>query len=773
MPFSLLSSNLKNVIFFRCRRKKLNKSHFPSIDPGLFIVNELSILFFDRSNDSYMINTATQRSNFALPMIRKLTVLVCLFIEQFAVAQPRVSVEDTLTSKSLEDVVVTATRTERKLGNAAIPTFVISQQQMKLSGLLRLNEVLQEQTGIFITGGTGSGAIGGGIFGNGIQLQGLSPDHTMILLDGEPLIGRQGGVMDLSRFAIGNIKKVEIVKGPSSSIYGSEAMGGVVNIITETAKGREIQAGIRSGSFLQTDAYLSGMIAGQKSALYYFLNRNSSNGYDLDAATPEKTLDPYRNYTAHVKYNYRLSPFLKLVLNTRYFQSKQERYYAINSPVVNVGGSGRTEDLHVNPVFIYARGTKLKSTLRVLASHYRFTQGLDSLNNQKQYYFDDFRQGFFRAENQTDLNFSKAGTLTLGAGHTVQTVNTTRYRGQKVQQISHAFVQHEWLPLQQMQLIGGMRFDHNSAFGARLSPKLAINYQFSDRLRFLASYGAGFKAPDFRQLYLSFVNNAADGYSIFGASEFSLVALQAQLQQGLIAQILPAAESIAMLRPEVSTGINLGVQAQPFQDLKFSANLFRNNIRNLINFIPVATQANGSSVFSYVNVNAALTQGMEVQLERKFNDKLQVATGYQFLLTADREALQAVRSGTVFGRDIVGGPARRMLLNDYSGLFNRSRHMANLRLFYDHKKTGWSGTMRFIYRSRMAAIDLDGNNFANMREEFSAGMLQVNMSVGKAIFKHMSVQAGINNLLNQIDTRFMPTIPGRHYFISIQFIQKK
>jgi outer membrane receptor for ferrienterochelin and colicins len=705
-------------------------------------------------------------------MIGKLTVVVCFFLVQFTAAQSMSSIEDTLVSKSLEDVVVTATRTERKLGNAAIPTFVISQQQMRLSGLLRLNEVLQEQTGIFVTGGTGSGAIGGGIFGNGIQLQGLSPDHTIILLDGEPLIGRQGGVMDLSRFAIGNIKKVEIVKGPSSSIYGSEAMGGVVNIITETAKGREMQAGIRSGSFFQTDAYLSGMFARQQSALYYFLNRNSSNGYDLDAITPERTQDPFHNYTAHVKYSYRFSPFLKFVLNSRYFQSKQERYYAINSPEVNVGGNGRTKDIHVNPVFSYARGTKLKSTLRVLASHYRFTQGLDSLNNQKQYYFDDFRQGFFRMENQTDLNFSKAGTLTLGAGHTIQAVNTTRYRGKKVQQISHAFVQYEWLPLQKLQLIGGMRYDHNSAFGARLSPKLAVNYQYDHRLRFMVSYGAGFKAPDFRQLYLSFVNNAADGYSIFGASEFSVVALQAQLQQGLIAQILPAAASIIVLRPEVSTGINLGVQAQPSQDLKISANLFRNNIRHLINFIPVATQANGSYVFSYININTALTQGVEVQLEKKFRDKLQVATGYQFLFTADREALQAVKSGAVFGRDIVGGPARRMLPSDYSGLFNRSRHMANLRLFYEHQKAGWSGTMRFIYRSRMGVIDLDGNNFSNMKEEFSTGMLQVNMSVGNSVTKHISMQVGINNLLNQIDTRYMPAIPGRHYFVSIQFIQK-
>ena len=161
-------------------------------------------------------------------------------------------------NRTLDEIVVTGTRTERKLSNVAVPTTVISNNTIKLSGSLRLNDILQEQTGLFITSGTGSNAVGGGVFGNGVQLQGLSPDHTLILLDGEPLIGRQGGVMDLSRFAVGNIRKIEMVKGPSSSLYGSDAMGGVINIITDPLPGNNFNAGIRTGSFLNTDVYTSG-----------------------------------------------------------------------------------------------------------------------------------------------------------------------------------------------------------------------------------------------------------------------------------------------------------------------------------------------------------------------------------------------------------------------------------------------------------------------------------------------------------------------------------
>jgi outer membrane receptor for ferrienterochelin and colicins len=450
------------------------------------------------------------------------------------------SAQDSTFSKSLDEIVITATRTERKLGNVAIPTQIVSRRIIQLSGSLRLNDILQEQTGIFIISGSGSGAVGGGVFGNGIQLQGLSPDHTMILLDGEPLIGRQGGVMDLSRFAIGNIKKIEIVKGPSSSLYGSEAMGGVINIITEPLQGKQFNAGIRSGSFLNTDVYASGNYTGKKAAIYFFANRNSSNGYELDKTTPEKTLDPYYNYTGHLKFSYRFSPKTKLILNNRYFFANQKSFYAINNSKINICGKGTTNDFNINPVLTHKFSNKISSQLRFLISDFRFTQQLDSLSNNKQYYYDDFRQGFYRAENQTDIELNKYNTLTVGGGYTLQTVNTTRYREEKEQHLYYGFIQNEWHGVKKLIVIGGFRYDYNTAFKARISPKVAVNYKLNEKIKFNTSYGAGFKAPDFRQLYLSFVNNAAEGYSIYGANEFSIDRLEQQKQQGFFLLHIPS-----------------------------------------------------------------------------------------------------------------------------------------------------------------------------------------------------------------------------------------
>src|SRR6187455_3324813 len=175
--------------------------------------------------------------------MKKIFFLLLLIIPSVA----SFSQEDTLFSRTLTELVVTATRTERKLSNVAVPVQIISRKTITQSGSVRLNDILSEQTGLYITSGGATTSAGGGVFGNGIQIQGLSPDYTLILLDGEPIIGRQGGVIDLSRLTVGNIRKIEIVKGPSSSLYGSEAMAGVINIITDRSFQKQLNAGIRYG----------------------------------------------------------------------------------------------------------------------------------------------------------------------------------------------------------------------------------------------------------------------------------------------------------------------------------------------------------------------------------------------------------------------------------------------------------------------------------------------------------------------------------------------
>src|SRR5258706_5562512 len=105
------------------------------------------------------------------------------------------SQEDSSKLKQLDEIIITATRTERKLGNITVPVQLISAKTIQQSGSVRLNDILQEQTGLFITSGGATTSAGGGVFGNGVQIQGLSPDYTVILIDGESVIGMSDSII--------------------------------------------------------------------------------------------------------------------------------------------------------------------------------------------------------------------------------------------------------------------------------------------------------------------------------------------------------------------------------------------------------------------------------------------------------------------------------------------------------------------------------------------------------------------------------------------------
>src|SRR5690554_2791915 len=121
-----------------------------------------------------------------------------------------------------ETMVVTATRTQKDVEEVSIPVTVLTNKEIRRSGSMRVSDILSEQTGLQIVNDHGTG----------IQVQGFDADYTLIMIDGNPVIGRTAGILDLSRLSVRNIKQVEIVKGPSSALWGRDALAGVINIIT-------------------------------------------------------------------------------------------------------------------------------------------------------------------------------------------------------------------------------------------------------------------------------------------------------------------------------------------------------------------------------------------------------------------------------------------------------------------------------------------------------------------------------------------------------------
>ncbi|MGY0427361.1 MAG: TonB-dependent receptor plug domain-containing protein, partial [Polaribacter sp.] len=119
----------------------------------------------------------------------------------------KVITKDATKIENLDEIIITATRTIRQLSSLPLPAQIIAKKDIKRSNSIRLNDILNEQTGLITIPDFGGG--------EGIQLQGLDSQYTLILVDGVPLIGRLAGTLDIRRITVGNIKQIEIVKGAS------------------------------------------------------------------------------------------------------------------------------------------------------------------------------------------------------------------------------------------------------------------------------------------------------------------------------------------------------------------------------------------------------------------------------------------------------------------------------------------------------------------------------------------------------------------------------
>ncbi len=481
-------------------------------------------------------------------------------------------------------------------------------------------------------------------------MQGLNPDYTLILIDGEPLVGRTSGVLDLNRLTAGNIKKIEIVKGPSSSLYGSEALAGVINIITNKAFTPSLNASMRYGTYHTFDANITAATRIGKLGISGFINQYNTDGYSIRPSSAERSKLPVSRTTPQIQLNYRASHKTDINVSARYNYEyiKNELAVSNNGLVTYSNGSEINKDLNIAPTVTHTFSQKLKSSIHLYASRFEGSQKLNTTSSQG--YDDYFLQQFYRAENQTDFSFSKTLSLVSGIGYLKEFVNSSRYddrKSRKENEVKYGFVQTEWIPFKKLTLIGGFRYDVNKLYASALSPKIAGKLIINDRINFQASYGKGFKAPDFRQLYLNFTNTSAGSYSVFGALEAQHT-IQVMENAGVISQYEDDYYKLQTLKPEYSNGFNAGFTIYPLKKIQWQLNIFRNDIKDLIEARLVATRVDNTQIFSYVNIQRVFTQGIETNIKYIIVPGLTLNTGYQFLQTADKDELKKVKAGNFY-----------------------------------------------------------------------------------------------------------------------------
>lgn len=695
--------------------------------------------------------------------------IALVLIQIQAIAQNRVF-KDTLDGSS-ETVVVTANRSERKMGNLAVPVMLIGKKTISQTGSLRIQDILQEQTGIVIVNSALGTSLNGypNPFGQGVQMLGLDPAYTAILLDGEPLIGRNAGILKLGRLATGNIKQVEIVKGPSSSLYGSEAMAGVINILTDQPSKENIGFQLHRASNNTWGTTLSYSNRIHKTGIQFFLNRLSTDGYDLDPNIYGKTVDPYRDWNGQLKITQELSNKLQLLVSLRNYDAKQDNNYQIYYQNLPAIASGYTTESDKSAFAQFKWLLSANSKLYIRGFYDRYTNQSFVNLDKTGLRFDEtsFDQSLFKPEIQFEKNRPGKSQYVAGLGSNIETIDASRYAGKQQLATLYAFTQKEWyLFSQKLTLIAGARLDKRTDFDLNLSPRLAMAYKPNAHWKFTASAGWGFKAPDFRHMYLNFYN-AQIGYSLLGTAtlgqELTKLAQQGLLQTG--ANIGPYTNAVG-LKPETSFGMHMGAK---YTNGRFVAEwgLFRNNISNLIDVYALPfTRSNGLPIFTYHNIGEVYTQGAEMDLSYQLNKRIRLSGGYQFLDAKDKQVLQNIDNGTLYKRDPITLQSSLVSRQDYIGLANRSRHSLNAKILYE-TATGFDAYFRAVYRGAFGFMDKNGNNIIDNSAEMTAGYWMLNLAASKNLGQHLRLQIGAENLLDYTNPVQLSNIPGRTYFINL------
>jgi outer membrane receptor for ferrienterochelin and colicins len=654
----------------------------------------------------------------------------------------------------LNDIVVSAARMPQLNTEIATPIAIISNEEIAGSNLFRLSEILETQTGLQIYSDHGTG----------VQMQGLNSDYVQILINGEPIIGRVGGVLDLDRISLNNIERIEIIKGPSSAMYGSEALAGIINIITKQPEfGWQLNLGSKIRTYLKTDSYIDGSFKNEKFVVRGFFNSNGSKGFDVDRNTIVHTVPKFQNYSGQLNVDYWITEQTKLQTQGSFFNEKSS-----NQDSLYIGNSLKYSELLQNTIngdakLALTHYFKKNFTLEAVTRYSIYDNVSDVLVDNESYvdYKEDFKQHLWRTNLQANFKWKENLHLVSGVGLDVEKVVSSRYLSDEPFIRGFIFSQLDWNLISKLYVTTGFRIDIHSVYKEQFSPKLALKYAPVKWINLQASIGSGYKAPDFRQLILNFTNPTV-GYSVFG-SELLLQSLQELESSGQISTYIIHPDTLSPLRNEFSWAFNGGLEINPFEKLKIQANAFRNNIYNLIETLAVATKTNGQNVFSYFNLNKVITQGIETNVTYFPLKELKLSAGYQFLDTKDIEAVKAYKNGEVIANN------ERLTIKNYGGLYNRSRHTANIKIQYQSEKYDFNISTRLIYRGKFGyGGETNFTGFLDAPSEYANGYFQWDIAVQKQIKDFVTFYFSVDNITHSKNI-YLPAMPGRQFMGGVSF----
>ena len=409
------------------------------------------------------------------------------YVENFTLAESQ---------ELLETVVVTATRTPKLLKDVPIITRVISAEEIERADVVHIGELLETE----LPGLEFSYSMNQQV---SLNMQGFGGNSVLFLVDGERLAGETLDNIDYNRLNLDNVARVEIVKGAASSLYGSNAVGGVVNIITkEPSEPWSVNVNTRYSTLGEKVGSLSaGFRAGKLSGL-------TNAQYVQSDSIPLKNDGDYSKIYGSWNYNIKQQLIYKPTDNLK-FTGKAGYYFRQRDA---------SEDVKDN----------YRDFSGSLKAEYDFGE---SDNITLSYTFDQYDKSDFLVANRRDVreysnvqhnvralwshSFGENDNIVFGGDFMRDYLLSYQFEdGDKMQYTGDLFGQLDWNPTERLNFVSGLRFDYFSDRGLfHASPKLGAMYKIGN-CSVRASYAGGFRAPTLKEMYMSF--NMANIFMIYG-----------------------------------------------------------------------------------------------------------------------------------------------------------------------------------------------------------------------------------------------------------------
>ena len=536
------------------------------------------------------------------------TFVMLLFVSTIIFGQ--VKQKDSVKSTLLDEVVITAQFAPKLEKNAIYKVKVIRAKTIEKKASTNLTELLKHELNIDLSYNPA--------FGAGLEMHGISKENIKILIDGVPLIGRVNGVLNLNQINLDNIERIEVVEGPVSVFYGTDAMGGTINLITKKRQNKVFKGNIKayyesvnasntntSLGYAFNDANLIKLDVGS----YNFDGINTDNTNTRSKNWPEK-----KQYYSSVKYIKEIGDF-KLRFSSDFSEENLKTFGEVSSRSNKATDVDYTTKRFDNSINLQGK-LKNENYLDVTVSY------LDYDRFDTSYLFNSIDNSSNLIVNNPNENANYFNTFFVkGQYAKSNTIDKTNYVIGFEQQSDYAegnrildgkkdvsntsfFASLNYKLSEKFEVQPAIRYTYNSSFKSLWSPALNVKYRFNNQHIIRFAYGNGYRAPSIKELYL-------DWKPTFGPLTYTF-------------------KGNENLKVESSHNLNFNYTYRNNLDdgrfFQLESSFYFNTIKNLIGLSQLVNFER-----HYINLNNTKTISSTVSLQHKISDNLQYKIGISYL----------------------------------------------------------------------------------------------------------------------------------------------